>query len=105
MKRILIVCLLGMGLLLPVQQITANAFSLKRIVDVWIENAILIVTSDSGTGTLKTAKIKNADNQTVLEEDISGYYDNVDVSSLRPGTYTAYITTTLTTYTEGFTVN
>lgn len=70
-----------------------------------MEADILIATSDSGTGTLKAAKIKNADNQTVLEEDISGYYDTVDVSSLRPGTYTAYITTTLTTYTEGFTVN
>lgn len=94
-----------MGLLLPVHELTANGFLVKRIVDVYMESDILIVTSDSGTGTLKAAKIKNADNQTVLEEDISGYYDNVDVSSLRPGTYTAYITTTLTNYTEGFTVN
>lgn len=105
MKRILIVCLLGMGLLLPVQQLTANSFSFKRIVDVFMEADILIVSSESETGTLKTVTIKDRDQQTVLQEDVSGYYDTVDLSSLDPGSYTAYVTTTLTSYSEGITVN
>lgn len=105
MKRILIVCLLGMGLLLPVQQLTANGFSFKRIVDVFMEANILIASSDSGTGTLVSVTIKNGNNQTVLQEDVSGYYDTVDLSSLSPGNYTAYVTTTLTGYREGITVN
>lgn len=105
MKRILIVCLLGMGLLLPVHQLTANGFSLKRIVDVYIESYILVVTSDSETGTLVSVTIKNSANQTVLQEDVSGYSDAVDLSGLAPGNYGAYVTTTLTSYREGITVN
>ena len=105
MKRILIVCLLGMGLLLPVQQLTANGFLIKRIVDVYIESHVLGITSDSNTGTLASVKIKNADNQTVWEEGLSGYSDSVDLSRLNIGYYTAYVTTSLTTYTEVFYVN
>ncbi len=105
MKRILIVCLLGMGLLLPVQQLTAMGFSFQRIVDVFMEDAILIASSESETGTLKSVTIKDSEQQVVLQEDISGYYDTVDLSSLRPGSYTAYVTTTLTSYSEGININ
>lgn len=105
MKRILIVCLLGMGLLLPATELTAKEFLSKRIVDVTIEDDWIGITSDAGTGTLVEVEIYNNRNQKVFGESLSGYSDGADISSLSNGTYVATVTTSLTTYNEVFTLN
>ena len=105
MKRMLIVCLLGMGLLLPSTNSTANGFS-KRIVDVYIEGMALRCTSDVNTGGITLVEIFNSSNVKVRQQtyDIPGYSVSVNISILGSGSYTAKVTTTLTTYTEGFSI-
>ena len=102
MKRILIVCLLGMGLLLPSTTITAKEFSkresAKRFVDVWLEGATLQATSDAQSGTLVRMKIFNTAKQLVLNETLSGYEDAVDVSGLPNGFYSVQVFTTNSPY-------
>jgi len=110
MKRILIVCLLGMGLLLPATNLTAKEFSKKevfkkRIVDCFLEGDILIVTSDANTGTLSNVKIWSGGKQLVLQQSVSGYEDEVDLSSLPSGYYSAQVFTSLTVYSENFYLN
>lgn len=110
MKRILIVCLLGMGLLLPCNKTTAKGFFKKevfskRIVDCYLDGDILAITSDPGTGTLVTCKIWSPTKQLVLLESISGYEDAVDVSSLHSGWYSVQVFTTSTIESENIYIN
>lgn len=105
MKRILIVCLLGMGLLLPSTNITAKEFIVKRVIDLFLESDVLTITSDAGTGTLVHVNIYDNHEHKVLGQDLSGYSDYVDLSSLPNGNYSAHVTSTLSNYTEGFTLN
>jgi hypothetical protein len=105
MKRILIVCLLGMGLLLPSTTITAKEFIKQRTVDLWLESDILTITSDAGTGTLVQVNIYDSHEHKVLGQALSGYTSYVDVSSLPNGTYSAHVGATLSNYNEGFTLN
>lgn len=100
MKRILIVCLLGMGLLLPATTITAKEIISKRIFDVWMEGDVLIATSDATTGALVNLKVWNSSKQMVLQQGISGYYSEVDLSSLPTGYYTAVVTSASSGYSE-----
>lgn len=104
MKRILIVCLLGMGLLLPATKSTAKEFSRKeiskRIVDVMIEGDVIELTSDAGSGTLVNCKIWDMGKHLVLQQYVSGYADAVDVSDLTAGWYSVQVFTTGTTYSE-----
>ena len=101
-----------MGLLLPCNKITAKEFSkklgsaeTKRIVDVMLEGHILLATSDAGTGTLSTVKIWDTGKHLVLQQSVSGYEDEVDLSSLPDGYYSAQVFTTLTGYSENFYLN
>lgn len=110
MKQILIVCLLGIGLLLPSTTITAKEFpskeiSKKRIVDIWMEGDAAHITSDASTGTLVTCKIWDPGKHLVLQESISGYADDVDVSGLSSGYYSIQVFTTLTVYSENVYIN
>ncbi len=105
MKRILIVCLLGMGLLLPVNKITAKEFFTKRVVDVWMEGAALRATSDDNTGGITLIQIFDLNSNLVKQKTYSPNYScSIGTSELQAGFYVAKITTTLTSYTESFTV-
>lgn len=105
MKQILIVCLLGMGLLLPQNKVTAKEFYTKRIVDVWIEGAVLTANSDAYTGGITEVQIYNSSDQKVLAQSCGGGYScQVSLSGLPGGTYRAKVTTTLTTYNEYFSI-
>ena len=94
MKRILIVCLLGMGLLLPSTTITAKEFFVKRIVNCYLEGNVLIATSSGSSGTLTDMKIFDTGKHKVLEQALSGTEDAVDVSGLAAGYYSVQVFTT-----------
>ncbi|MES2619545.1 MAG: hypothetical protein V4615_01750 [Bacteroidota bacterium] len=105
MKRILIVCLLGMGLLLPVKKITAKEFFTKRIVDVWMEGAVLRATSDDNTGGITLIQIFDLNGNLVKQKTYSPNFScYIGITELPGGFYVAKVTTTLTSYTESFTV-
>ena len=103
MKKILIVCLLGLGVLLPSTTITAKGILTnkataaanvhQRIVDVTIETGVLFASSDVVTGALKSVKLVNSANKTVLKETCSGYSYATDVSYLPSGFYTSTVVT------------
>lgn len=102
-------CLLGMGLLLPSTNITAKEFfitkSVKRTIDVWLEDQVGIATSDATTGTLVSMKVFDSQKHKVLETALSGYYDDVDLGYLPAGNYSIQIVTSLTTYSENVYLN
>lgn len=120
MKRILIVCLIGMGLLLPTTNLTAKNFLAnlsnnssgihtplaercsRRAVNVLIDNEVLSVTSDASTGTLIWIKIYNDSKALVQSNWISGYSDAVSVSGLESGAYSCTIHTTVGNYSANF---
>src|SRR4051812_18490689 len=104
MKRMLIVCLLGMGLLLPYNKITAKEFFTKRIVDVYKDGWALHATSDDHTGNITTVRIFNGSGAKVLQQSCSGYSCTVSLVGLPAGDYTAQVTTSMTVYTETFTI-
>lgn len=110
MKKIFIVCLLGLGVLLPSTTITAkgnlansanaSANAHKRIVDVTIEVGVLFASSDVTTGQLKSVKLVNNQNKIVLKESCSGYSYATDVSDLPSGFYTSTVVTGAITHNE-----
>lgn len=103
MKRILLVCLLGMGLLLPAINNTAKGFFIHRVLDVFIEDHNLQVSAESDDGALVHINIrKTSNNDLVLSQDLSGYYASVDISGLAAGTYSAKVFSTTKNYTEVF---
>ena len=122
MKRILIVCLLGMGLLLPTTTITAKHFSTsssaarhaiglraaernhQRIVSVTVEGDILFISSDATTGTLIWAKIYDEGKTLKQQGYVTGYSDVMDVSSLTSGNYSVTVHTTTGNYYRYFTL-
>ncbi len=106
MKRILFVCLLGMASLLPSNKITAATPSAaaSRIIDCYVEGAILLATSDESTGTLISITIFNASNQEVRYQNCSGYSCSVSLVNLRSGHYTAHVVATNGSYNEEFNI-
>jgi hypothetical protein len=89
-----------MGLLLPISNITAKELIIKRTVDVYSEEDIIAITSDANSGSLTTVKVYNSSKVKVIEESCSGYYHEIDASSLPNGLYSVVVFTTLTTYSE-----
>ncbi len=102
MKRILIVCLLGIGLLLPSANTTAKEFFVKRIVDVTIEGYWLLASSDESTGNIIRVKVYKQSNQELVidQKCSSGYTCMVDMSGQHSGYYIVQVITTLTSYSE-----
>jgi hypothetical protein len=99
-----------MGLLLSSTATTKTELAntktlLHRIVDCHLEGYILIANSDANSGTLTTVKIWDPQKHLVLQEAVSGYEDEVDLSGLSSGNYSAQIFTTQTVYSENFTLN
>jgi len=100
------VCLIGMGLLLPTAKVkssTDHLFSNKRIVDVYKEGMTLLASSDASTGTLEKVEVFQG-TELKKTRSCSGYSCSVSLSGLSAGNYVARVTTSLTTYEEGFTI-
>lgn len=106
MRTIVMVCLLGAGLLLPTAKVKSSVNTvICRIVDVNVQQDILLASSDAQTGGITKVKVYDADEVLVLTQQCGGGYScEVDISGLHSGNYTAQVITTLTTYTEGFSV-
>ena len=92
MKRILISCLLGIGLLLPALNAKSNFISAKKIINVFIEGYVLFASSDTKTGTLQHIDIYDADMQELLYTQKCGSSNcQVDLTKLPSGNYEAEI--------------
>ena len=92
-----------MGLLLPAINNAAKGFFTHRLIDIFIEDYAMMVASEGEDGPLVQVKIRRTSDQVlVLTENLSGYSDEVDISGLPSGTYSAKVYTTLTNYTEVF---
>jgi hypothetical protein len=105
MKTILITCLLGVAMLFGNTATAEKAKKPFRIVDVNVQQDILLASSDAQTGGITKVEVLNANRELELAQQCGGGYScEVDISGLHSGSYIAKVTTTLTTYTEGFTV-
>lgn len=104
MKQILIVCLLGIGMLLPSQEVKSSE-PYRRIVDVHIDFPALIADSDTEDGTISKIEIyKVSTGEKVRQTFCSGYSCSINLSGLPAGNYNAKVICQYTTYTQGFTL-
>ena len=107
MKKIVLACLIGMALLGAQPTANGNAkfasFSNKRIVDVYLEGMTLLASSDANTGTIVKVEVFQG-TELKKTRSCSGYSCSVSLSGLSAGNYVARVTTSLTTYEEGFTI-
>lgn len=104
MKRILMSVLLSAAMFFNVQSFAMPANVKARIVDCYLENYTLFATSSGRSGTITKVDIYDSGNNLVAEEFCSSTRCAVDVSGLPAGTYTAVVTTTVHSYSEGFTL-
>jgi hypothetical protein len=101
----LIVCLLGMGLLLPSANITAKEFFIKRVVDVYKDGLVLQASSDSNTGGITMIRLYDSSNVKVAQQSYESVYScSISLAHLASGGYHAQVTTTLTVYYEDFSI-
>lgn len=108
MKKVFIVCLLGIGLLLPNNQIAARNSSITKThfkagpdVSIFIEDDALLANSSPSAGTITRIRIFNQQNVKVLDQPIAPSFTTaLDISDLPVGVYTIKVSTTNTLYTE-----
>jgi hypothetical protein len=92
MKKIFVVCLLGIGMLLPTLKTTAKE-NLKKIIEISLEEDVLLASSSSEDGVISKIIITDKSRQTVASQTCGGYYCQVYVGNLPAGSYTAQIHT------------
>lgn len=103
MKKFLLVCLLGMGALLPATTTTAKEIFAKRIIDVTMEGWVLIGTSQTEDGPIVNMSVLTIPGGLrVATQSCNGYTCSLSVADLPSGAYVARVTTTNGVYTEQF---
>ncbi len=105
MKKILVVCLLGvMGLLLPVKQTAARELVKKQIkVDCNLAEDALRAFSEQKDGPIMKMVITNSEQQVVQIEYCGGRYTcEAYIGELPAGNYKVTVTCTMTQYSELF---
>lgn len=105
------VCLLGLGLLIPASQLSATELSTSKIfhkaadggpgLDIWVEgDAYLFCSSDQSSGALTRVRMADRNKTIVLDVPLSGYYSSTDISNLPAGMYYVKVFTQYTSLTE-----
>lgn len=105
MKKILIVCLLGMmGTLLPMKQSTAKELFKKQIrVNCNLEEDVMRAFSEQKDGPIMKMYIENSETQIVQIEYCGGSYTCESyIGDLPAGNYKVTVVTTNTSYTQAF---
>lgn len=99
MKKILIVCLLGISSLLLQAKAVGNVPPFFRIVNSTIEGWVFVVNSDETSGTISDIKIYDGNQKLVAETSCVSYDCSIDLTGLAAGTYTAKVYTQYSYYT------
>lgn len=95
MKKILLACLLGIGLLTPAIEAKSSIAIISRIVNITIEGWVLLANSDAASGTIQQIQIYDvATGVLVRTQNCEGYSCTASLSGLRPGVYLAVVITT-----------
>ncbi len=104
MKNFLLVCLMGLGMLLPSTTITAKESAKKRIVNVGIEGYVLLSSSQTEDGPITLVEVKKLpDGKLMSTQSGDGSYSaQTDISWLPAGAYVVKVVTTNTSYTKQF---
>lgn len=99
MKRIIIVCLLGISGLLSQAKAIGSVPPSIHIVNSTIEGWVFVVNSDETSGTISEIKIYDGNQKLVAETSCTSYDCSIDLTGLAPGTYTAKVYTQYSYYT------
>ena len=103
MKKVLFLCLLGVGVLLPTGQAKSSVIVQARVVTVHVEGWALTANSDAESGTINQIQVFNlTTGLLVREETCGGYSCAVSLVGLPPAIYIAYVTTTNTVVSKKF---
>jgi len=103
MKKFLLVCLLGMGALLPATTTTAKESISKRIINVTMEDWVLVGTSQTEDGPIVNMSVLTVPGGTrVASQSCSGYTCSLNISGLPSGAYVVWVTTTNSNFSKQF---
>ena len=95
MKKFLLACLLGMGVLTPALEAKSSIAVMSRIVNITIEGWVLLATGDDASGSIQQIQIYDVSTgQIVRSQGCEGYSCSVSLSGLRTGTYLAVVIST-----------
>lgn len=87
MKRILVVCLLGIGMVMSVNQSKAAIINHRKIIDHHIEGWTLSISSDEKSGELIRVFIYDANGFHIATHYCSGYTCTININELSAGLY------------------
>ena len=95
MKKILLVCLLGLGMLLPTNNVSAaKEHAHIRKIGVMIDGNVLIASSDRTDGPISMLEVKALpDGKLWASQSCNDYTCSTDVSNLPTGLYVAQVYT------------
>jgi hypothetical protein len=88
MKKFLLLAILGLGLLLPTNTITAKGHFHKRIVNVGLVDNALLASSDKTDGAIQLIEIRQVpDGKLMASQTCNDYYGSVSTAELPSGYY------------------
>ena len=103
MKKFLLVCLLGAGLLLPSTTITAKETLKHRIINVGIEGWVLTANSQKEDGPITLLEIRKVpDGKLMHSQTCNDYTTFVNISGLPAGSYVVNVVATNKTFQQQF---
>ncbi len=105
MKKLISASILGITLLLSSATVQGSISNpIHRVVDVTIIGWDLLVTSETGDGTITRVEVRKLSlRNPTISQDCGGYSCSVDISSLSSGTYEVKVVCANTVYYEQFT--
>ena len=108
MKKFLLLCLLGLGMLLPANTITAkevtkNVLAKSKIINVTLQGNVLLANSGMDDGPILGIVIRTVPGgKMMLQQECGDYSCSVNVSCLPAGNYVAQVYLNNQTYTWQF---
>ena len=103
MKQILIACLLGIGTLLPSNEVKSSVIYYARIVDIHISGWVLSANSQTEDGTISKMEVYLLSTGELMQtQGCNDYNCSMNLSSLHHGNYSVKITCQYTTVTKQF---
>jgi len=103
MKKFLLLCLLGLGMLAPTNTITAKEHAGKKIIKVIMENQVYLASSEPADGPITHMDVKTLPGGVcVASTDCGDYNCSLDVSQLPSGSYVLRVYTTYRMFEKQF---
>ena len=106
MKKFLLACLLGMGMLTPAIEAKSSMITIiSRIINIHIEGWVFLASAGPSSGNLQQIQIYDANtSELVRTQNCDGSSCSISLSGLRPGMYLGVVIATNEVTKKKFTI-